>query len=435
MKNPNARKKRQLKQLAEQLHQLIVNSGGSTTPQIKKVLAKMKALVQELRQRISATELKKVLGAAALFFGLTAAQQAAAQNFLPPVPAPFGLTNGYGIAAITCGDIDNDGDIDVMMGEYDGTIRYFENTGTPTAPAFAAAVINPFGLDSTNQFALPELADMDNDGDLDLLVGEYYGNMQYFENTGTLTTPNFTAPVQNPFNLQQAYYFGHPAIADLDNDGDMDILIGEYYGNMNYYQNTGTPTTPSMAAPVQNAFGLSPTYAYAFIDFGDLDNDGDFDLMTAEGYGAFQYYENTGSPTAPSLDLQQTNPFGLDTVANTPFAMPEFVDLDGDGDLDMLVGAYYGAVYYYENGVPSDIPEAKPSFELTIFPNPVRDVLRFATSDQITQIEILDLSGRMINLQQNVNNTIGVAHLPKGIYLVRLTNDEGLMSVKKFNKR
>jgi hypothetical protein len=69
-------------------------------------------------------------------------------------------------------------------------------------------------------------------------VGEYYGNTRYFENTGTATSPVFAAPVANPFGLVQTNYYNFPAIADLDDDGDEDILIGEYYGSLQYFKNT-----------------------------------------------------------------------------------------------------------------------------------------------------------------------------------------------------
>ena len=137
------------------------------------------------------------------------------------------------------GDIDNDGDMDLLVGEYNegaggiGSMQYFENTGSSVNPQFASPQENPFGLTPAyiHLVASPDFADLDDDGDMDLLVGVYdenvgdVGSMQYFENTGSATAPSFAAPQQNPFGLVSTYYNAFPAFADLDNDGDMDLLF------------------------------------------------------------------------------------------------------------------------------------------------------------------------------------------------------------------
>ena len=93
-----------------------------------------------------------------------------------------------------------------------GTCEQVQNTGTNTAPAFAAPVNNPFGITATYQYAFPSFTDLDNDGDYDLAVGEYYGAIQYFENTGTAMAPAFAAPVSNPFGLNASEKIMEPKL-------------------------------------------------------------------------------------------------------------------------------------------------------------------------------------------------------------------------------
>jgi hypothetical protein len=150
----------------------------------------------------------------------------------------------YGVPAPTFADLDADGDFDLLVGDYYADFQYFENTGTANAPAFAASVQNPFGLQgisSAYYFSLPTFVDLDDDGDMDVMVGGYYPTLYYFENTGTANAPAFAAQVQNPFGLSLPYYNIYPASADLDDDGDMDLLVGEYYGDFRYFENTTIP--------------------------------------------------------------------------------------------------------------------------------------------------------------------------------------------------
>jgi hypothetical protein len=128
-------------------------------------------------------------------------------------------------------DLDNDGDIDVLGYRFDyygasSGFYYFQNTGTAAAPAFGAPQANPFGLNGALPaavLAVGRFADMDNDGDDDFLAASFYGGgFRYFQNTGTPAAPQFAAPVNNPFGLTSAglgdIAFVEPVDIDLDGD-------------------------------------------------------------------------------------------------------------------------------------------------------------------------------------------------------------------------
>ena len=194
-RNHYSRKKRNLAVLAERLQYLLTYHRDTATSQIKKLILRIKSLVSELTNVVSKPALAKILGATAFLFGISLTSQVSAQSFATPVANPFGLVSVTEWGAPAFADLDGDGDMDLLVGEYYGAIKYFENTGTSASPAFAAPQTNPFGLDSTYDFAFPTFADLDGDGDLDLLVGEYYGNFQYFENLET--SPGFASLTQN----------------------------------------------------------------------------------------------------------------------------------------------------------------------------------------------------------------------------------------------
>ena len=199
--------------------------------------------------------------------------------FLPASSNPIGLANVGSYSSPVFVDIDGDGDLDAMISDYEGNTRFFQNTGSAGNPAFAAAVMNPFGLANAGFFANPAFVDIDGDGDMDLFIGEYYGDTLFFENTGTNSSPAFATAVTNPFGLTSLGYMTSPTFADIDGDGDFDALITDYYGDNYFYQNTGTPSAPVFAAPTTNPFGIVNGGIKSKPEFVDFDDDGDYDLV------------------------------------------------------------------------------------------------------------------------------------------------------------
>jgi hypothetical protein len=276
--------------------------------------------------------------------------------FATPSRNPFGitLTASY-IGLPELADLDGDGDLDILAGTADLTgsgMVYYQNTGSSTSPAFASPTSSPFGITTGGVLAAPALVDIDGDGDLDLFTGQgdtyASADIMFYRNTGSSTSPAFASPTTNPFSITApTSYFVFPELADLDGDGDQDLMCGTLEGDIVYYQNTGSSTSPSFATPVTHPFGLTAASYVGAPALGDLDRDGDLDLFMGEQYGNLRYYQNTGSATSPAFAASTLNPFGL--VAVDDWAFPDLGDLDTDGDLDLMVGEYDGYFRYFEN--------------------------------------------------------------------------------------
>src|SRR5262245_38200427 len=223
-------------------------------------------------------------------------------------------------------------------------VEPLEERLTPAYPAITplAGPTNPFNGITVGLFSTPSWGDVDGDGDLDALVGPVRGvhTLLYFRNTGTATVPIYTLQTgpTNPFNGIDVGVLGTPALADLDGDLDLDLLVGADNGTLRYFQNMGTASGP-MYVPqtgASNPFNNVNLGGYARPALGDVDRDGDLDVVVAVGAGMLSYYRNTGSVTAPAYALQTgaANPFdginagGLGTVS--------LADVDRDGDLDAL---------------------------------------------------------------------------------------------------
>jgi len=427
-----SRKTRQLGRLVKEL-KVALDKRDQSVSFIDRLKLKIKLLIHQLTGILSKHQLKGILGSAAVVFGLALSNNANAQSFAAPSQNPFGITtNPSELGDVDFLDLDGDGDLDILQGGYYGVLEYFENTGTATVPVFAGSTQNPFGLTQTYYFAAPTAADLDNDGDLDLLVGEYYGNMMYFENTGTANAPAFAAGVSNPFGITQAYQFAFPEFVDLDGDGDMDLLVGEYYGTLQFYENTGTISTPAFAAPVANPNNIT-VGSYASIPaIIDLDGDGDFDLLIGEYGGNMQYLENIGTANAPNFTAPVQNPFGL--VAVPDFAFPSFGDLDGDSDFDLMVGEQYGNMQYFENtSINVSVPELDNS--ANVYPNPFIDEISIESNYAIDRIEIYTVSGKLASSIDNPGKVLNLEDLEQGMYILNAINNDRVKTSHKLTKQ
>jgi hypothetical protein len=146
----------------------------------------------------------------------------------------------------TFADLDGDDDFDLIVGEHDGSIHFYENTGSVTSPTFTArtGAANPFDGINVGYNAAPAFADLDADDDFDLILGRYStGPPRYYENTGSRTAPVFTElfDTANPFN-KLSLSDSSPAFADLDGDGLQDLVIGQNNGKIDYHTNAGSQT-------------------------------------------------------------------------------------------------------------------------------------------------------------------------------------------------
>jgi hypothetical protein len=208
---------------------------------------------------------------------------------------------GYGP---TFGDLDADGDPDLLVGGFNGRLAYLRNDGSPSAPAFVMDTTRYFGLD-VGQYARPALGDVDGDGDLDLLIGDANGRVRLYRNAGSAGAAAFPSVNGLPLPEDDAFRdaaglpadageFATPAFSDVDGDGDLDVLMGVDTGATRFFRNTGTAGAPQWVEetplpPVRR--GTTPAAA-------DLDGDGDVDVVQGTSAGGLSLFLNTTVPNA-----------------------------------------------------------------------------------------------------------------------------------------
>ena len=437
-----ARKKRQLRYLSKQLNRYIKQSQSASSQKIEQLITRIQRLAIELSGVFSKRQLRRLMGAAAIFLGLTAPQTVEAQTYIEPVLNPFNITPFGYISFPAFTDLDSDGDLDLLVFKgyndmtYQTDILYYENIGTPTEPNYEVPLLNPFGLSfAPGEFAFLAMTDLDGDGDDDLMTGKYDGLFTYYENTGTPEAPNFASGIDNPFGLTPTQDIALPAFADIDGDGDQDLFVGAYPNDLVFFKNTGSANNPQFAIPQSNVYGLVPLSEYNIPTLGDIDLDGDLDLLAGDGDdGNLTVYKNAGTDTDPTFALGQVNPFGLTPTGS--FAFPVFGDLDNDGDLDLMVSRYYGDLLYYENTELSSTAELHKDFGLTIAPNPAAGFIQLESAERLSRVLIFDVTGQLVLQLQpsDFQITIDLEELPKGMYTLQAFQEDGYFTSRKIQK-
>jgi hypothetical protein len=242
-------------------------------------------------------------------------------------------------------DVTGDGLLDLLVGRGEGLVDIYYNDGAPTAPAWPTS---PDMALSAGSNAAPALADLDGDTDLDLVVGHEGGALYLFRNTGSATSPVWSQETDNYGGISEPGEGLQPAFVDLDGDVDLDLLIGRS-GDLVWYRNDGPPTDPTWTRVTDGYMGFGGSSGVSLAT-GDWDGDGDQDLVTGEHWGILRFFRNDGPPAW----TEQAFSLPLDLAGDSA---PALADWDDDGDQDLLIGQVHGQVHQYTNAGAATEPD------------------------------------------------------------------------------
>jgi hypothetical protein len=325
-------------------------------------------------------------------------------------------------------------------------LSLYKNIGTTSQPSYSFitndyANISSFATTNTLVGIVPTFGDLDGDGDKDMVMADFYGKLHYAENTaGTGNSFNFTILTANAFSITTPQPVPYPQLIDVDRDNLLDLIVGLRNGKLAYYKNVGTSSSPSFSL-ITAAFGNVNVKGPASLYSVDgscapfmYDEGGTYKLLCGSISGHIYLYDNIDGNLSGNFNV-------LDTMVNATNAGPRstlsFEDVNNDGKRDLFVGNQAGGLHFYNSKKPVGIEKKFKNDEesFSVFPNPAKDhlLVRLSSKTDSLIVYLYNSVGQLI-YSTPVKDTlfsIQTEHLSAGIYFIRTGNADHLSAAKK----
>ncbi|GAB3823490.1 hypothetical protein GCM10028895_30500 [Pontibacter rugosus] len=334
---------------------------------------------------------------------------------------------------------------------YGGSLSYYRNTGTADAPAFELVTDDYLKLHNQQAYSIkPAFADINGDGAVDLVLtfkGVQAGSnrVMYMQNLAAKGQP----AAYDLALLQVLLRVGDgdiPAFADVDGDGDLDIVLGKASSMLEFYRNTGTATAPIFTLENDSFGGINYNYARRNVHpaMYDIDGNGQLDLLTVDESGEMRIFRNftenlNGAFTAESEILENELTKQVHVTKFGQGLSITVAPLGGKHKNYAVVGTQGGGLYLLEQTAGNVAnPAAGEGLALTVYPNPYEGVqadmpLRIDASEPV-KLEIYDTIGKQVYRSQGKysrNHSLTLQQWQAGLYIIRAVSESGEQASRK----
>lgn len=354
------------------------------------------------------------------------------------------IENGEG-AFPTFFDYNSDGLLDLVVGnigrysnaELRSRLMLYKNIGNTHYPKYQ--LIDDDYLGFSTQSNINNLnctfGDLDADSDEDLLIGNANGELLYFENNPNNGISSFVLVDANYGGIDIGYNAA-PQLIDVNRDQLLDILIGTSTGRIKYYRNIGSAQSAQFILETStfgNVFtgitGVVLTDGYCTPQLFDIN--GAYQLLCGSKTGRIFRYDNIDGNLNGNFNLVDTNYLHIWEGRNSALAI---VDINADGQRDMIIGNLSGGLNYYSGDITGGITETGiQKNKLIISPNPAHDFIRIQCSTALNTISCYNLSGETV-IHQVLHGEnfamISTTSLTAGVYLIRAEHSGGIFYSK-----
>ncbi|MBK7212710.1 MAG: VCBS repeat-containing protein [Bacteroidales bacterium] len=323
---------------------------------------------------------------------------------------------------------------------YISTLTYLKNTGTKNMPVFKVEDEDYLDLSQLQmQSLIPAFGDMDGDGDQDLICGNSKGKFVYLQNTAGAGNPFSFAAFDPAFRLLDVGDFSAPQLIDLNSDDLIDIVSGKRDGRLSWYRNTG---------PLENPQFILETDSLGAVDVTDInlsyfgysvpcflkDKQGRLKLIVGSEFGDLFLYDDIMN----NLEGEFTSAGTLDMMKNGWRSSFAAAYLQSDTLLDICTGNFGGGLGLF-TGIDVSSLGTEPYMpvsagRLNISPNPAIESIHLDISRQILEnceIEIIDISGKpVVHLKATLPADISLHGLASGLYLLKCKSGNEFFTAK-----
>jgi len=283
----------------------------------------------------------------------------------------------------------------ITGGNYNSQLALYKNIGTQTEPKFEWITDDYAGLGLLN-FAnniTPTFGDIDNDGDEDMLLGDSDGKLHLMKNIEINGEANFFMNTVNYFDIDVGS-FASPFLIDLDRDSDLDLIIGSRQGQIYYYENQGDINEADFVL-VNDTLGninlTDPIYNTAYTTPTIIDSEDSYELFVGTEKGHLYHYKNLEDNLDGTFELVTDS---MQLYSKSIKTAPALYDLNNDGWKDMLIGLYTGGVHLMWGGDLNNFSIKNSNISnISIYPNPSKGEFNISSNKLINSICVYSLNG------------------------------------------